>query len=137
MPPCRPTTVCGAARSRRSPAEIADEKGYVRVRGTHQTEVYDDVYAVGIAAAVDVPWQTAIPVGIPKTGLPTETQARVAAKNIAAQIRGEEPSEHEAFGDIPAVCVMDAGNNGVLILADKLLPPRKHGVLIPAPSHTS
>jgi sulfide:quinone oxidoreductase len=28
---------------------------------------------------------------------------------------------------------MDAGNNGVLILADKMLPPRRYGVLIPGP----
>jgi hypothetical protein len=28
---------------------------------------------------------------------------------------------------------MDAGNNGVMILADKMLPPRKLGVLIPGP----
>jgi sulfide:quinone oxidoreductase len=28
---------------------------------------------------------------------------------------------------------MDAGNNGVMILADKMLPPRKAGVLIPGP----
>jgi sulfide:quinone oxidoreductase len=59
--------------------------------------------------------------------------AHVAAKNIAAQIRGEQPQAHKAFGDIPAVCVLDAGNNGVLILADKMLPPRKHGLLIPGP----
>ena len=72
-------------------------------------------------------------VGIPKTGFPTERMAHVAARNIAAQIRGEQPTAHKAFGDIPAVCVMDAGNNGVIILADKMLPPRKHGVLIPGP----
>jgi sulfide:quinone oxidoreductase len=60
-------------------------------------------------------------------------EAHVAARNIAAQIQGEQPTAHEAFGDIPAVCVMDAGNNGVIILADKMLPPRKHGVLIPGP----
>ena len=113
--------------------EIADEKGYVKVRDTYQTEVYDDVYAVGIAAAVEVPWQTPTPVGVPKTGFPTEQQAHVAAKNIAAQIRGEEPNDHKTFGEIPAVCVMDAGNNGVIILADHMLPPRKHGVLIPGP----
>ena len=59
------------------------------MRDTYQTEKYDDVYAVGIAAAVEVPWQTPTPVGIPKTGFPTEQQAHVAAKNIAAQIRGE------------------------------------------------
>ncbi len=117
----------------RDTPDIADDKGYVKVRDTYQTEAYDDVYAVGIAAAVPVPWQTPTPVGIPKTGFPTERMAHVAARNIAAQIRGEPLVSHEAFGDIPAVCVMDAGNNGVIILADKMLPPRKHGVLIPGP----
>jgi sulfide:quinone oxidoreductase len=112
---------------------LSDEKGYVRIRGTYQSEKYDDIYAVGIAAAVTVPWQSAIPVGIPKTGYPTEVQAHVAARNIAAQIRGEVPDVTKSFADIPAVCVMDAGNNGVIILADKMLPPRKHGVLIPGP----
>jgi len=107
----------------RAAGEIADDKGYVKVRDTYQSVSYDEVYAVGIAAAVDVPWQTPTPVGIPKTGFPTERMAHVAARNIAAQIRGEAP----------AVCVMDAGNNGVIILADKMLPPRKHGLLIPGP----
>ena len=114
-------------------SEIADDKGYVRVRDTYQTLSRDEVYAVGIAVAVDVPWQTPTPVGIPKTGFPAERMAHVAARNIAAQIKGEKPASHQTFGDIPAVCVMDAGNNGVIILADKMLPPRKHGVLIPGP----
>lgn len=113
--------------------EISDPKGYVKVRDTYQTEAFDEVYAVGIAAAVTAPWTTPVPVGIPKTGLPTETQAHTAATNIVAQVKGEEPTAHKEFGDIPAVCVMDAGNNGVMILADKMLPPRKHGVLIPGP----
>jgi sulfide:quinone oxidoreductase len=113
--------------------QIADDKGFVKVRDTYQTLPYDDVYAVGIAAAVDVPWQTPTPVGIPKTGFPTEQQAHIAARNIAAQIRGDEPRSHKTFGEIPAVCVMDAGNNGVIILADHMLPPRKHGLLIPGP----
>lgn len=112
---------------------LTDEKGYVKVRDTYQSEKYDDVYAVGVAAAVDAPWQSATPVGIPKTGFPTEVMAHTAAANIAAQIRGEQPEQAKAFGDIKAVCVMDAGNNGVIILADKMLPPRKHGVLIPGP----
>ncbi len=117
----------------RQSTDIADEKGYVKVRDTYQTQAYDNVYAVGVAAAVDVPYQTPTPVGVPKTGFPTEVQAKVASANIAAQIRGEEPRDHKTFGDIPAVCVMDAGNNGVIILADHMLPPRKHGVLIPGP----
>ena len=113
--------------------EIADAKGYVKVRDTYQTVSRDEVYAVGIAVAVDVPWQTSTPVGVPKTGFPAERMAHVAASNIAAQIQGDKPTVRKPFGDIPAVCVMDAGNNGVIILADKMLPPRKHGVLIPGP----
>jgi sulfide:quinone oxidoreductase len=112
---------------------LVDDKGYVQVRPTYQTQKWDDVYAVGVAAAVDVPWQTPTPVGIPKTGFPTEQMAHTAVANIVAQVRGEAPDAEKAFGDIPAVCVMDAGNNGVIILADKMLPPRKHGLLIPGP----
>lgn len=119
-------------------APFGDEKGFVAVEDTYQAKGHDNVYAVGIAAAVNVPWATANPVGIPKTGFPTETMAHTAAKNIASQIRGETPSERKDFGDIPAICVMDAGNNGVIILADKMLPPRKHGVMIPGPqSHAA
>jgi NADH dehydrogenase FAD-containing subunit len=112
---------------------LVDAKGYVPVRDTYQSEKWDDVYAVGVAAQVQVPWQTPTPVGIPKTGFPTEQMAHTAVRNIAAQVRGEAPTAEQAFGDIKAVCVMDAGNNGVVILADKMLPPRKHGVLIPGP----
>ncbi len=62
----------------------------------------------------------------------------VAAQNIASQVRGEPPTKEENFGDIPAVCIMDAGNNGVVILADRMLPPRNHGVMIPGPqSHAA
>ncbi len=81
----------------RSAGQIADEKGYVKVRDTYLADGFDNIYA---------------------------------ARNTAARIHGEPPRPHEAFGDMPAVCVMDAGNNGVIILADKMLPPRKHGVLI-------
>ncbi len=112
---------------------LGDARGYVKVRPTYQSEEYDNVYAVGIAAAVSAPWQTPTPVGVPKTGFPTEAMAHVAATNIASQIRGEAPHEEKEFKDIAAVCVMDAGNNGVVILADKMLPPRKHGILVPGP----
>ena len=117
---------------------LGNPKGFIEVKDTYQTLQYPNVYAVGIAAAVNAPWTTANAVGVPKTGFPAETMAHVAAENIAAQIRGEEPTKQENFGDIPAVCIMDAGNNGVVILADRMLPPRKHGVMIPGPqSHAA
>src|SRR5262249_28012321 len=76
--------------------EIADAKGYGKVRDTYQPLTRDEVYAVGIAVAVDVPWQTPTPVGVPKTGFPAERMAHVAARNIAAQIRGEQPASRKA-----------------------------------------
>ncbi len=117
----------------RSTPGLTDDKGFLPVRGTYQSEKFDDVYAVGVAAAVTAPWTTPVPMGIPKTGFPTEEQAGVAAQNIAQQVRGQNPSHEKPFAEIPAVCVMDAGNNGVVILADRMLPPRKHGVLVPGP----
>ena len=117
---------------------LGNPKGFIEVRDTYQTLSHPNVYAVGIATAVNAPWQSANAVGVPKTGFPAETMARVAADNIAAQIRGEQPSREENFASIPAVCIMDAGNNGVIILADHMLPPRKHGVMIPGPqSHAA
>jgi NADH dehydrogenase FAD-containing subunit len=117
---------------------LGNPKGFIEVMDTYQTVGHSNVYAVGIATAVNAPWTTANAVGVPKTGFPAETMARVAAENIAMQIRGEQPTREENFGDIPAVCIMDAGNNGVIILADRMLPPRKRGVMIPGPqSHAA
>jgi NADH dehydrogenase FAD-containing subunit len=112
---------------------LADEKGYVPVEDTYQSKAYQEIYAVGIAAQVPVPWHTAVPIGTQKTGFPVESMAKVAARNIAAAIKGEPPRSHKEFGEMAAVCMIDAGDNGVLILADHMLPPRKGGVMIPGP----
>ncbi|MGF0115167.1 NAD(P)/FAD-dependent oxidoreductase [Promicromonospora sp. Marseille-Q5078] len=114
---------------------LVDAGGYVPVRPTYQTESWDDVYAVGIASAVPVPWVTPVPVGVPKTGFPTEQQAHVAARNIADQVRGQAPSSSKEFARIPALCIMDAGNNGVAMIADRMLPPRRAAVMIPGPQN--
>jgi len=112
---------------------LADEKGYVPVLDTYQSQAYSDIYTVGVAAAVTTGWTSAVPLGVPKTGFPTEVQAHAAARNIAAAVRGEPPVAHKDFADIPAVCIMDAGNNGVMILADKMLPPRHAAAMLPGP----
>lgn len=119
----------------KSNEKLANANGFVPVRDTYQTTAYDNIYAVGLAAAVSVPWTTPVPVGIPKTGFPTETQAHAAALNIADQIRGSRPSHEKPFGEIPAVCVMDAGNNGIMLLGDHMLKPRKAAILIPGPQN--
>ena len=91
---------------------LGNAKGFIEVMPTYQTHTHPNVYAVGIATAVNAPWEAANALGVLKTGYPVETMARVAAANIASQIRGQEPTREEDFADIPAVCIMDAGNNG-------------------------
>lgn len=112
---------------------LGNSKGFIEVDDTYESVANRNVWAVGIAAAVNAPWHTAYPVGIPKTGFPTETMAKVAARNIVARARGGEATERQDFGEIPAVCIMDAGNNGVIILGDHLLPPRRAAAMIPGP----
>jgi NADH dehydrogenase FAD-containing subunit len=111
---------------------LANDAGYVEVRDTYQSKEYDDIYGVGIAAHVNAPWVTPTPVGVPKTGFPTEQMAHTAANNIASQIMGMDPAELSPFAEMPAFCVMDAGNNGVMILGNKMLGPDK-GLMIPGP----
>ena len=72
--------------------------------------------------------------GRPQMGQGAELGVRPGATTPRLTLPGvSERGAHQEFGDMPAACVMDAGNNGVIILADKMLPPRKHGVLIPGP----
>ena len=73
----------------RSAGQIADEKGYVNVRDTYQADGFDNVCAVGIAAAAGVPWHTATAVGAPKAGFPTE---RMAMSRRATPRRGSAAS---------------------------------------------
>jgi sulfide:quinone oxidoreductase len=122
----------GADMVRRSNG-LGDTKGLIPVKPNYQHASLPNIYAAGASVAVNPPWQTPIAVGVPKTGFPAEVMARVASHNIAAQIQGKPPAMEKAFGDIPAICVMDAGNLGVMIFSDKMLPPRKHELLIPGP----
>ena len=105
---------------------LADAKGYVPVRDTYQSSLLQRLCCRD-SGGVTVPWTTAVPVGVPRTGFPTEIRAHVAATNVAAQYRRKPSTAHKEFGDIPAICVMDAGNSGVLILATRCCRPARPG----------
>lgn len=112
---------------------LGDAKGFIPVKTNYEHPDLPGVFAAGVAVTVAAPWQTPISTGVPKTGFPAEVMAKIAAHNIASRIKGEEPKEEKSFGQIPAICVMDAGNMGVMILGDAMLPPRKRELLIPGP----
>ncbi|HEY8089324.1 MAG TPA: FAD-dependent oxidoreductase [Polyangiaceae bacterium] len=112
--------------------EITTPAGFVRVDARYRTERYPEVYAAGVAVAIDPPQKTPVPCGVPKTGYLSEEMARVVAHNIVATIHGE-PLVALPPGSIDAKCVLDAGNNGIIMTSDHFLEPRAHAWLIPGP----
>jgi len=112
--------------------KITNASGFVRVNGFYQTEAYPEVFAAGVAVAMEPPDKTPVPCGVPKTGYLSEEMAKIAAHNIVAQIHGEKMISL-APASIDAKCILDAGNTGIIMLADHFLEPREHAWLIPGP----
>jgi sulfide:quinone oxidoreductase len=126
IPPFR-----GVEAVRDSPG-LGDARGFVPVNSRYQHVTFPNVYAAGVAVAVAPPEPTPVPCGVPKTGYMSEVMAKTAAHNIAAAITGGEPKELP-FADIKALCVMDAGSQGVVLLSERIFKPRKIELLIPGP----
>jgi sulfide:quinone oxidoreductase len=112
---------------------IGDEKGFLPVDDTYRHKQYGNIFGAGLAVAVPPPFETKVPLGVPKTGYPSEASAKIAAHNIARLVHGEEELEAKAWGKIPGLCVMDAGHKEVIILSNNLLKPRQFAVMIPNP----
>jgi len=121
----------GVEAVRNSPG-LGDGRGFIPVNDRYQHVSYKNVYAAGVAVAVKPPTLTPVPCGVPKTGYMSEVMAGVAAHNIAAAIMGKAPKALP-FPDIKALCIMDAGKQGVILLSDRIFAPRKHELLIPGP----
>lgn len=101
---------------------LGNPMGFVPINDEFRHPEHDAVYAAGVAIAIAPPEQTRVPAGVPKTGQMTETMAHVAAHNIAADLRGGERRKL-ALRDLTAICVLDAGNNGVIFKAKHVLDP--------------
>jgi len=121
----------GVEAIRNSPG-LGNERGFVPVNARYQHMTYKNIYAAGVAVAVDPPAPTPVPCGVPKTGYISEVMAHIAAHNIAAEITGKPPKELP-FPDIKALCIMDAGKQGVIMISNRIFAPRKYEILIPGP----
>ncbi len=112
---------------------LGNEAGFIPVDDTYKHVNYDNIYAAGVAVAVQYPESTPIPIGVPKTGYMSEVMARVVAENIASKVLGVNRAEKLQFADIAPLCVMDAGNMGVFFVASRVFKPRKYHILFPGP----
>jgi sulfide:quinone oxidoreductase len=99
---------------------LANAAGFIPVDEQFRHPEHPDVFAAGVAIAIAPPDPTPVPAGVPKTGQMTETMAKVAARNIAADLDGTH-NQLLPLEDLGAVCVLDAGNNGVIFRADHVL----------------
>ena len=99
---------------------LANPMGFVPVDEEFRHPAHRDVFAAGVAVAIAPPEPTPVPAGVPKTGQMTETMAKVAAHNIAADLDGTR-NDVLPIEDLGAVCVLDAGNTGVIFKADHVL----------------
>ena len=99
---------------------LANPAGFIPVDAEYRHPEHRDVYAAGVAIAIAPPDPTPVPAGVPKTGQMTETMAKVAAHNIAADLEHTK-RDRLALDDLGATCVLDAGNNGVIFRASHVL----------------
>jgi sulfide:quinone oxidoreductase len=99
---------------------LGNPMGFVPVDEQFRHPVDKDVFAAGVAIAIAPPDPTPVPAGVPKTGQMTETMAKVAAHNIAADLEGTH-NDLLPLEDLGAICVLDAGNNGVIFKAEHVL----------------
>lgn len=103
---------------------LANPAGFVPIDDRFRHPEHEDVYAAGVATLIAPPEPTAVPAGVPKTGQMSESMAKVAAQNIAADLTGE-PHRELPIAELSAICVLDAGNNGIIFKADNVLA---HGI---------
>jgi sulfide:quinone oxidoreductase len=113
---------------------LGNDRGFIEVNDHYQHAKYPNVFAAGVCVAVAPAAPCEAGCAVPKTGYVSEVMAHVAAKNIAAAIEGR-PFTAKPKDEIDAKCVLDAGNEGIVMYTDRVYAPtkRKWEVLIPGP----
>ena len=99
---------------------LGNPKGFIPVDPHYRHKDFNNIYAVGVSVALPPVEETPVPVNFPKTGHMTEQMARIAAKNIAADVLGTQKNTRE----LNVECIMDMGNEGAHIVAEPVRPPR-------------
>lgn len=111
---------------------LGNPMGFIPVDDEFRHPDIPEVYAAGVDIAIAPPQQTLVPAGVPKTGHMSEHMARVAAQNIAADLQGGE-RRSMPLSELEAICVLDAGNGGIIFKADHVLGESEHPHVMSGP----
>jgi sulfide:quinone oxidoreductase len=100
---------------------LCNPRGFVLVDEHQRSPKYPRIYAAGVGIALPPVDKTPIPTGAPKTGYMIESMVSAIVANIATELRGEPPT---ARASMNAICLADAGDEGIAFVALPELPPR-------------
>ncbi len=113
---------------------LGNERGFIVVDDYFRHLKYPNIFAAGVSVAVAPPAPCPAGCSVPKTGYISEVMAKFAAQNIVASIEGK-PLTPKPSTEIDAKCLLDAGNQGIIMLTDRIYAPsqRKLQLMIPGP----
>jgi sulfide:quinone oxidoreductase len=100
---------------------LCNPRGFVIVDEHQRSPKYPSIYAAGVCIAIPPVEKTPVPTGAPKTGYMIESMVSAIVANIAAEVRGEPVT---AKASLSAICLADAGDDGIAFVAQPELPPR-------------
>ncbi len=127
MPPFR-----GVDLLTQSPKLEPLPNGFVDVLPSYRHKKYPNVWVAGLAVNVAPPFKAGkVPFGVPKTGYPSDETGKIVAENIFRVANGQTALKEKKWGDMPGVCIMDAGKKEVVIFSNHLFKPRKFAIMVP------
>jgi sulfide:quinone oxidoreductase len=100
---------------------LCNPRGFVLVDEHQRSVKYRNIFAAGVCIAIPPIEKTPVPTGAPKTGYMIESMVTAIVQNIAAEIAGREPAAKATWN---AICLADAGDEGLAFVALPELPPR-------------
>ncbi|MCX7914864.1 MAG: hypothetical protein N3A53_00980 [Verrucomicrobiae bacterium] len=101
---------------------LGNARGFLVVDDYFRHPQYPNIFGAGVAVAVAPPSPCEAGCSVPKTGYISEVMAKYAARNIVASIR-RQPLMPKPATEIDAKCIMDAGNQGIIMLTDRIYKP--------------
>jgi sulfide:quinone oxidoreductase len=113
---------------------LGNDKGFIVTDEYFRHVRHPNIFAAGVSVAVAPPAPCPAGCAVPKTGYISEVMAKHAAMNILATIEGK-PLQSKPTTGIDAKCILDAGNQGIIMYTDRVYAPqqRKWQVLVPGP----